>query len=282
MGMETSLVTVCAEARASVRSAVQGCMVLGCLVLDTTVLGCADAPADPPVPPPVSLSLDSVSVDAATQELSRITRLALVVDPAAERYADCARISVSTPTPRPAPEVIALVAAALGSSGFTLATRPEGLVLSHDTRTHPPSCAPEGRPADRRDAGPSRVRSVSDTEWELLRTPGDSEISPNDLMRQARVIPYEVDGVPAGLRLYGVRRASFFGQLGFENGDTILDVNGHALANPEAALEAYAVLRDADRYEVHLERHGDARTHVIRVVDHFTSDTPAAPSDASE
>lgn len=241
-------------------------------------MGCSSAPAAPPPPPLVSLSLDSVSVDAAARELSRVTALPLVIDPAGERYAECARISVSTPTPRPAAEVIALMGAALASSGFTLAARPEGLVLSHDTWTTPTSCplaVPE-RVVPNVDS--SRIRAASDTEWEFLRRPGEPDISTDDLMRNARVVPHMVDGEPVGVRLYGVRRASFLGQLGFQNRDTILDVNGYPIADPETVLESYQVLRHAERYEVHLERRGERRTHVIRVVDHFTAE--AAPAAA--
>lgn len=237
--------------------------------------GCSSPPVEPS-PPLVSLALDSVSVDAAVRELSRVTALPLVIDPAAERYAECARISVSTPTPRPAPEVVALVAAALTSSGFALTARPEGLVLSHDSRTTPASCSlvPARGVRPTPDVDAARIRAISDTEWELLRRPGEPDVTTEDLTRSARVVPHMLDGEVAGLRLYGIRRASFLGQLGFQNGDTVLDVNGHAIGDPEAALETYALLRDAERYEVHLERRGARRTHILRVVDAFSGPAP--------
>lgn len=280
---------------AALRTALAGWLVLASA-------GCSGRSPGEPVPPPpegpgaatgprmpITLALDSVTVDAAVHELSRAAGRSLVVDPTAERYAHCAHVSLSMPAPRPAEEVAALLAGALASSGFTLATRPEGLVLSHDGATRPAGCSPTGvdlgaaglpDPLFGHPMGPggpppipedlaSSIRAVSDTEWEVLRSYRDGTTGEGDaaLMRSARIVPNMVDGEITGLRLFGIRRSSLLSALGFQNGDTVLDVNGRALAEPDQALEAYAALRGADRYEVHLERRGEARTHVIRIVD---------------
>ena len=90
-----------------------------------------------------------------------------------------------------------------------------------------------------------------------------------------RMVPHTEGGRPAGMRLYGIRRTSVAGALGFQNGDTILDVNGRSVATPDAALEAYSELRDADRLEVHLLRRGEPRTLVVTIVE--TLGAPAVP-----
>lgn len=256
----------------------------------------AGSPTDPlAVPsagrasPPVALAVESAPVAAAVRELSRASGLALVIDPAAERYAACAHVSLTTPTPRPADELVTLLGAALGGSGFTLTARPEGLWLSHDGRTRPVGCsravvdlAALGAPGIT--AGPgldapldpavvppdasTSVRAVSDTEFEITRAYRDAFLAdPSAPMRAARVIPHEVDGEAVGVRLFGIRRASFLGTLGFQNGDVVRELNGHRLADPESALEAYTALRVVDRYEILLDRRGETRTHVVRIVD---------------
>jgi general secretion pathway protein C len=114
------------------------------------------------------------------------------------------------------------------------------------------------------------VRNVSDTEWEVVRSYRDQFLAdPSVPMSAARVIPEEVDGERVGVRLFGIRRSSLLGAIGFQNGDTVRTLNGRSLAEPDAALEAYAALRSVDRYEIELERRGVARTHVVRVVDAF-------------
>ena len=80
--------------------------------------------------------------------------------------------------------------------------------------------------------------------------------SPSSLARQARVVPSMKDGKANGLKLYGIRPRSLFWALGFNNGDLVTSVGGHSVAMPDEALEAYAKLRSADRFDVALVRKG--------------------------
>lgn len=86
------------------------------------------------------------------------------------------------------------------------------------------------------------------------------------LMRQVRVVPHLVEGQARGMKLYGIRRASVFGALGFENGDTLVTVNGFPVADPQLALEAYANVRHASELRVRVERRGEERTLTYRIV----------------
>lgn len=253
------------------------------------------APPEPPRVParPISLSLDDVTVAAAARELATAAGLAVVVDPRATIYAECAHVSITTPAPQPAAEVIALVGTSLASSGFTLTETAEGLVLGHDGFTRPAACAPPrrhrsdaddamggGEPADvdvdvdadgtisTGDVDPElalAVRQVSDTEWEITRAYRD-DADRNALMRGMRVLPYVDDGAAAGLRLFGIRPGTLAAAIGFQNGDVVREVNGHDLTRPDTAIAMLADLEDDDEYTVLLVRRGEERTHVIRVV----------------
>ena len=63
-----------------------------------------------------------------------------------------------------------------------------------------------------------------------------------------------------GIKLYGIRRLTLLGKLGFQNGDLLRSVNGFDLSNPESLLDAYTKLRTLDHVSVVLTRRGEGRT----------------------
>jgi len=73
--------------------------------------------------------------------------------------------------------------------------------------------------------------------------------------RQVQVRPQAENGSVIGIRVFGLRE-SILGALGMENGDILQSINGLAITSPENALEAYARLRNADHFEVHVRRGG--------------------------
>jgi general secretion pathway protein C len=75
-------------------------------------------------------------------------------------------------------------------------------------------------------------------------------------LRSVRVVPEQVAGKLAGVRLFGVRPGSILDSVGIRNGDRIETVNGVNIAIPSQALEAYGRLRRAHRLMVHLVRAG--------------------------
>jgi general secretion pathway protein C len=115
----------------------------------------------------------------------------------------------------------------------------------------------------------SHARAIDDQTFEIDRTfvermlSGESSASAPRL----RAIPHVRDGRTIGVKLFGVRRDSAFGLLGFQNGDLLLSIDGYDIAVPDQALEAYARLRDATTHGILLERRGAPRLHVLRVVD---------------
>jgi len=136
-------------------------------------------------------------------------------------------------------------------------------------RTTPPGHGDTATSFDT-DAFARAVRRVSDGQYLVAR--GQIEAlaaNPNALMRVARAIPHQVNGVVDGVKLYGIRQHSPLAVLGFQNGDLLQTVNGHSLSDPSAALAAYSELRAATRLEVVIERRGKAQRLVYRIVDHL-------------
>jgi general secretion pathway protein C len=81
-----------------------------------------------------------------------------------------------------------------------------------------------------------------------------------ELMRAARVIPYEENGRVVGVKVYGIRRAALLGKLGIQNGDVLRTINGFDLSSPDTALEAYTKLREMDHFSIAMVRRGQPRT----------------------
>jgi general secretion pathway protein C len=76
------------------------------------------------------------------------------------------------------------------------------------------------------------------------------------LANSARFVPSVKDDKPIGIKLYAIRPSSLFGKVGFQNGDTIEQVNGIDVRGFETLLEAYKSLRAATRITVKLQRRG--------------------------
>ena len=58
------------------------------------------------------------------------------------------------------------------------------------------------------------------------------------LMKAARIVPAQKDGVTQGFKLYAIRRASPLHALGFKNGDLVTEIGGRALTSATSAMEA--------------------------------------------
>jgi general secretion pathway protein C len=80
--------------------------------------------------------------------------------------------------------------------------------------------------------------------------------SPDETMREARIVPVHSGGRVTGLRLFGIRPGTHLAELGFQNGDSLEALDDHPLTTPDQALEAYAAVRNADTIRVLLKRKG--------------------------
>jgi general secretion pathway protein C len=106
----------------------------------------------------------------------------------------------------------------------------------------------------------SRIKKIGPNEYEIDRATRDKIIeTQSDLMGQTRISPEIVDGRVSGIRL-GLKPDSLLGLLGMANGDRIDGINGMDISSPEAALQAFARLREAERLQVKLVRNGQPMT----------------------
>ncbi len=104
------------------------------------------------------------------------------------------------------------------------------------------------------------ITQVSDTQYNVARTLLDKALSnQSELMRAARMIPYEENGRVTGMKVSGIRRKSLLGRLGVQNGDVLRTINGFDLSSPDSALEAYTKLRSMDQFTIALIRSGQPR-----------------------
>lgn len=105
------------------------------------------------------------------------------------------------------------------------------------------------------------ITMVSDTNYSVSRGLLDKVLSnQSELMRAARIIPFEENGRTVGVKVYGIRRSSLLGKLGIQNGDVLRTINGFDLSSPDSALEAYTKLREMDQFSIAMVRRGQART----------------------
>lgn len=101
------------------------------------------------------------------------------------------------------------------------------------------------------------IQRLSDRELNVDRKVLDRTLEdPTSLMRSVRVVPEKQNGVFVGLRLSGIKRDSVLGAVGLRNGDRLESINGFALSSPQKALEAYARLVTAKRFDVRIQRAG--------------------------
>lgn len=82
----------------------------------------------------------------------------------------------------------------------------------------------------------------------------------NQVITQARAVPNFVDGKVNGFKLFAIKPGSIYEQLGLQNGDIVLKVNGIALDSPAKALELYGDLQNLTELTIDYEREGSRRT----------------------
>ena len=80
-----------------------------------------------------------------------------------------------------------------------------------------------------------------------------------------RAVPERDGDQMVGIRLFGIRPSHPMGRLGFENGDRVERLMGHAMTSPEQSDEALRALEKANVVVVDLVRHGKPMKLAIRV-----------------
>jgi general secretion pathway protein C len=130
----------------------------------------------------------------------------------------------------------------------------------------PPPPAPDERPPPHKSSLSEEelnagITAVSETNYNVSRQLLDKVLGNQaELMRAARVIPYEENGRVVGVKVYGIRRNALLGKLGIQNGDVLRTINGFDLSSPDSALEAYSKLRESDAFSIAMVRRGQPKT----------------------
>jgi len=90
--------------------------------------------------------------------------------------------------------------------------------------------------------------------------------NPEQLYSQIRVVPHkDANGEVDGYRLSGIRRKSFFYQLGVKNGDIVHSVNGKPLTSASSGMDAYNSLADAKDFTFDITRRNKKQTFEYEV-----------------
>jgi general secretion pathway protein C len=105
------------------------------------------------------------------------------------------------------------------------------------------------------------VQKLSDTAYKLERKHVNDKMKDlASLGQQVRIVPNYKNGKYSGVRMIGMQDTSLFKDMGFENGDILLAVNGDHLDSPNKALSLYEALKNKARLTVLLERGGIDKT----------------------
>ena len=100
------------------------------------------------------------------------------------------------------------------------------------------------------------VRS-GDNEFSIDRSRIESELSnPEQLTRQARIMPNYRDGEPDGLRLVGVTSDSLYSDLGIRSGDVIHAVDGNPITSQQQAMSMLESMQNQGQVTIEIERRG--------------------------
>jgi type II secretion system protein C len=76
----------------------------------------------------------------------------------------------------------------------------------------------------------------------------------NNVLTQARAVPYFENGVPAGYRFFQITPGSVYDKLGLKNGDVVAGINGQPLTDPSKAFEFLNSLKEgASHMELQLK-----------------------------
>lgn len=82
----------------------------------------------------------------------------------------------------------------------------------------------------------------------------------NQLLTQARMVPFFNAGKAEGFRIFAIRPNSLFEKIGLRDGDVLQRINGNELTDPARAFELFEQLKDERVVQVDLVRNGAKQT----------------------
>lgn len=113
------------------------------------------------------------------------------------------------------------------------------------------------------------VRELGPDLYEIYAWPDPSRIG--------RIVPHFRNGRAVGFKVFALPP-----NLGIENGDVILRINGLLLTSPDTALQAWSKLKAATQFEIDLERAGRLlkKTYLLRPRREAPSSRPSTSGSA--
>ncbi|MFC3122641.1 type II secretion system protein GspC [Agaribacter flavus] len=103
--------------------------------------------------------------------------------------------------------------------------------------------------------GPQPAREVSRQEAEEIRQQVFQ--NPDSFADFIRLTPERNELGIIGYKVAPGKRPAFFNSVGLKNGDVLTELNGRDLSNPQQALEALSILREAEELDLVLLRGGE-------------------------
>jgi general secretion pathway protein C len=103
----------------------------------------------------------------------------------------------------------------------------------------------------------SLALQVGDGEWTVDRRALDEALSDTgNLLTQARILPYRIDGKTQGFRLSSVQRLGVFALIGLRSGDILLKVNEHPIDSTEKGIQLLSSLGGESEISLDILRGG--------------------------
>ncbi len=87
----------------------------------------------------------------------------------------------------------------------------------------------------------------------------------NGLMSQVRVKPHFTGGNADGILLYGIKQNSMFKNMGIQNGDIIMGVDGTEIKSVEDAISLYDRLKNSSDMKMRIRRRGQVKEILYHV-----------------
>lgn len=120
---------------------------------------------------------------------------------------------------------------------------------------------------DEEDERRSGIVREGDGQYSVTRDRIQEELdNPDELARQARMMPNYRDGQSHGLRLVGVTSDSVYSDIGIRSGDVLRTVNGESVTSQQDAMEMLERMSSEDEVTIEIQRRGERqeKTYSIR------------------
>ncbi len=90
-----------------------------------------------------------------------------------------------------------------------------------------------------------------------VRIPRAALDNTDEIVKSVRVVPAFEQGVTVGFKFFSVREGTLFAQIGVQNGDVLVALNGLPVTTPDQALAAHEQLRTAPLVTLSIRRRGE-------------------------